>query len=442
MSDDEKQDKPLIMFSTSKREALNPAQGFRLLHRKLRNNYRVDLNKEGVNLEALSRANLHIFAGPREKFDEQECQAIHQYLRQGGSVLFLLSEGGEIRLGTNLNQLFDRWGIEVRPDAVVRTVFYKYYHPKEVCITNGVLNRGINRAAGKQPPGIQATDDVKKGFSIGNNVTSVAQAVQDSCLVYVYPYGASLNVNPPAVPILSSGFIAYPLQRPVAAVYEDYKGKGRAMVIGSLHMFHDDWIQKEENSKLQEVLFEYLLHSPKVELDAIESEHHDTAAHQHIPDVSALAERLRVCIEEKDRLPQDFTQMYADDMFRFDTSVIPEAVQLYDQLSVKHEPLTLIHPEFEVPLPALQPAVFGPTHREPPAPALDLFDLDAQFASVAIQLAQLTNKCSADDLDYFIRECGEVLGVTKQLPQSNRGDAKAILEQVFKEIIQFKKLNH
>ena len=29
----------------------------------------------------------------------------------------------------------------------------------------------------------------------------------------------------------------------------------------------------------------------------------------------------------------------------------------FDQLKVKHEPLTLITPQFETPLPALQPAV-------------------------------------------------------------------------------------
>jgi intraflagellar transport protein 52 len=38
--------------------------------------------------------------------------------------------------------------------------------------------------------------------------------------------------------------------------------------------------------------------------------------------------------------------------------VIPEAVALYDQLNVKHEQLSLIPPQFEVPLPPLRPAVF------------------------------------------------------------------------------------
>jgi hypothetical protein len=54
----------------------------------------------------------------------------------------------------------------------------------------------------------------------------------------------------------------------------------------------------------------------------------------------------------------------------------------YDALSVKHEPLSLIPPQFETPLPPLAPAVFPPAFREPPPPALDLFDLDEQVTSV------------------------------------------------------------
>ena len=51
--------------------------------------------------------------------------------------------------------------------------------------------------------------------------------------------------------------------------------------------------------------------------------------------------------------------------------------------------------------------------REPPAPALDQFDLDEHFATPQLRLAQLANKCSDEDLEYFVRESGEILGVRK-----------------------------
>merc|ERR1719188_1621208 len=101
--------------------------------------------------------------------------------------------------------------------------------------------------------------------------------------------------------------------------------------------------------------------------------------------------------------------MFDTRLFKFDTSLIPESIRLYQNLGVKHEPLTLIPPEFETPLPTLRAAVFPPVLKEPPPPALDLFDLDEQFASDKARLAQLTNKCADEDLDYYIQEAGGVL---------------------------------
>merc|ERR1711976_330074 len=136
----------------------------------------------------------------------------------------------------------------------------------------------------------------------------------------------------------------------------------------------------------------------------------------------------------------DFTQLFDETLFKFSMELVPEAIQLYKQLGVKHEPLTLIPPQFETPMPPLQPAVFPPVLREPPPPALDLFDLDEQFASERVRLAQLTNKCTDDDLDFYIRQAGEILSVTPKL-QEGRRSAKHILEYIFKELVGFKKMN-
>jgi intraflagellar transport protein 52 len=160
-------------------------------------------------------------------------------------------------------------------------------------------------------------------------------------------------------------------------------------------------------------------------------------------------------LQESEELPVDFTQLFDHQLFKYSTDVIPEAVALYDQLNVKHEQLSLIPPQFEValpplpaavflpmtassshyqhsctvpdhppspplqvPLPPLQPAVFMPMMRELAPPALDLFDLDAEFSSEKLLLAQLTNKCTDEDLDYYVRESGEVMGVSTLI----RGD--------------------
>eukprot|EP00667_Euglena_gracilis_P009286 EG_transcript_9433 len=440
--DEEKGGKPIILFNACKKEMYTAAQGYRQLNRKLKSTYKVDLNKDEVSIDSLKKASLVVFAGPREKFSEQELAAIKEYLAGGGSVLLMLASGGDPRFNTNLNALLEEWGITFNGDSVVRTVYYKYFHPKEVCITNGIVNRELNRAAGKNIPGSYILN-ASQGLSASQQTALLAQqSSQSSSLTFVYPYGCSLNVQKPSIPILSSGYIAYPLNRPVGAVHEYKGGAGRVMVIGSCHMFEDAWLDKEENAKLQEVLFDWLMRSPKVKLNQIDAEDPEINDYHYLPDTHALAERLRVCVEEREELPRDFTAMFDLTMFKFDTNLIPEAVELYKKLGVKHEALSLIHPQFETPLPPLYPSVFPPTHREPPPPALDLFDLDEHFATEKARLAYLTNKCENDDLEYYICEAGEALGVTKKLKKDQADNAKAILEYIFKQIVQFKKLNH
>ena len=48
-------------------------------------------------------------------------------------------------------------------------------------------------------------------------------------------------------------------------------GRGKVVVLGSAHMFHDHYIDKEENSKLQDVIFRWLT-SDDITLNAIDAE--------------------------------------------------------------------------------------------------------------------------------------------------------------------------
>ena len=53
-----------------------------------------------------------------------------------------------------------------------------------------------------------------------------------------------------------------------------------------------------------------------------------------------------------------------------------------------------------------------------------------------IKMAQLTNKCNDEDIEYYVRECGDILGVTQNV--ENPDDPKAILHYIFQEIIKYK----
>jgi len=90
-------------------------------------------------------------------------------------------------------------------------------------------------------------------------------------------------------------------------------------------------------------------------------------------------------------------------------------------------------------MPQLQAAVFLPCIKDLPPPSLDLYDLDEQFASEKIKMAQLTNTCTDDDLEYYIKECGDILGVSANI--QNPDDPKAILHYIFQEIDKYKRQN-
>lgn len=87
-------------------------------------------------------------------------------------------------------------------------------------------------------------------------------------------------------------------------------------------------------------------------------------------------------------------------------------------------------------MPDLQAAVFPPALKELPPPNLDLYDLDESFASEKVKLAQLTNKCTDDDIEYYVKEVGDILGVSQHI--GNPDDPKAVLHYIFQEIVKFK----
>ncbi|KAL7752326.1 hypothetical protein RI367_002372 [Sorochytrium milnesiophthora] len=427
---------PLVLFDVHKKEVMTPTNNLKLLQKRLKHNFKIGVNKEELSLNRVFEAALIVFAGPREKFTAAEARcgfqwypfaALKSYLEIGGSVLYLTAEGGEAQSNTNFNYLLEEYGMSVNSDAVTRTSYFKYFHPKEVLVTNGVLNRELNRAAGKK-----WSEDKTVNLPEPNKTNP-------SSLTFVYPFGATLNVQKPSIPILSSGSVSYPMNQPIAAVYPHPNGKGKLAVIGSVEIISDAYLEKEENSKIIDIIAQWLT-SDRIQWNSTDANEPDVSDYHYLPDTTKLSQVLRSCLQESEELPKDFTTLFDHALFKFDLTLVPQAIRLYDELRLKHEPLALIQPQFETPLPPLQPAVFPPIVREIQPPPLELFDLDDHFASPQVKLAQLTNKCTDDDLEYYIREAGEVLGVTERLPEDKR-DAKNVLHYVFTRIASWKKLN-
>jgi intraflagellar transport protein 52 len=91
--DDDK--KYVVLFDTSKKEMLNPNQGYKKIVQKLKSRYKCDINKSELQLKKMRDCNLLLLGGPRMPFNANELQQIRQYIEEGGRCMIMMNEGGE-----------------------------------------------------------------------------------------------------------------------------------------------------------------------------------------------------------------------------------------------------------------------------------------------------------------------------------------------------------
>lgn len=421
-------DLPLVIFDGSKSSPFTLNDGLKAFNRRLKTQFKVKTNKEELSKEVIDGAKFLIIVAPQSDYDKSEQRVFRDFLASGGSILLLGSEGSS----STLSSLTADFGITFEEDQVVRTVYYKdYFHPKEAFINDAVTVPTVVEASGKAAGKSSEATFLDKGLSL------------------IFPHGTTMHIQRPSLPLISSRSICFPANRPLAAVYRhpttavrapQQSAAGVLVAIASSRIFHDNYLAKEDNTAFLTAVIKILLNEVKVEINPADDELIDQGVKPEIADMESLSLRLKSCLQESEELPADFTTLFDHKMFKFDTSLIPEAVALYNKLNVKHEQLSLIPPQFEVPLPPLQPAVFMPYLREPAPPALDLFDLDQEFATEKLRIDQLTNKCTDKDLEYFVKEAGEILGVNSQLVEGKQS-AKHVLEFIFKEVVNYKKMD-
>lgn len=241
-----------ILFDLSKKEICDPNEYKKLL-RRLKQTYTVAVSKEDITFAHIKDYQLVILGGPREPLRKEEFEDLLKYIRSGGSVFVMLAEGGEAKNGTNVNYLIEQFGISINNDSLVRSSYYKYLHPKEVFISNGILNKEIVRAARGFQKSAAKKDMDDKTKSLAKKMLELKDDVKhdNAGLNFVYPYGATLNVQKPAFPLLSSGPISYPMNRPLCATYVNAENKKAKMVVaGSVRMFDDEFLDKEDNAKI------------------------------------------------------------------------------------------------------------------------------------------------------------------------------------------------
>ena len=392
------------------------------------------LLKKEFKLEKIRNASLFVIGEPKALFTPDEINILKQYLESGGNLLIIEGEQGDAKNNTNLNEFLKEYGLQFHGDSVVRTSFYKYFHPKQCLIDTLTVHPGFLRT-------IKSIKKTKKIDLIGDEMGKDDDDDDDCPLKILYPFGQSIDIDPKKQNIstlFTSGKIAFPMNRPLCAVTTSKSTKGKLCVLGSINFLDNSYIDKEENMKVIDGLIKWLLGMNNADI-INPSKSVKINDYIYIPNIISISDKVKSCLDEAKEPPSNFNDLFDMNMFKIDNDLVPESIELYDKLHVKHEILGIIPPQFETPLPPLQLAVFDPIIKDFPVPNLELFDLDEQFASEKIKLAQTTNKCSDEDLEFYILECADILGISGKI--DNKNDPKAVLAYVVKSLINFKKLN-
>jgi intraflagellar transport protein 52 len=377
---------------------------------------------------------LFVIGQPKALFTPEEINILKQYLEEGGNLLIIEGEQGDTKNSTNLNDLIKDYGITFRGDSVVRTAFYKYFHPKQCFIDTLTVHPGFLRT-------IKNIKKTKKIDLMGDDELGQNDDDDDCPLKIVYPFGQSIDIDQKKSNIsalFTSGKIAFPMNRPLCVVTTSKSTKGRLCVFGSINFFDNSYIDKEENLKVVDGIIKWLLGMNNADI-IHPSKSVKVNDYIYIPNIISISDKVKSCLDEAKEPPANFNDLYDMNIYKIDNDLVPESIELYDKLHVKHEILGIIPPQFETPLPPLQLAVFDPIIKDFPVPNLELFDLDEQFASEKIKLAQTTNKCTDEDLEYYILQCADILGISGKI--DNKNDPKAVIAYVMKSLINFKKLN-
>lgn len=477
-----------ILVDHSKQCDLSNVNQYRTFYRRLQSLYRVEIDKEcELHLDRLQDISLVILSCAKKSFDSHELRSLCNYVENGGNLLILGTEGtdqDDSKLKqSNINKLLHKFGMQLNYDSLIRMAYSEsYFHPKEAKIENCIVNSTMRESLNNSP--LSKMRD-KKSKHRGVDIES------DNYYI-VYPFGCTLGITSEnVIPLISSLEFCFPKQQTLAALCEKHKGStngGSVIVWGAVKSFDDFYINKEDNLCILLSMIQYLTSKDKntpscswllnernkgkisklkqndnffnIDNDDYKFNEHDendmnlgnmhhhsgsgkkkiyNEKHIEIPNIAAIADTVQSCLEFPEEL-KPFDELFNFKQFGFSNWLYKDVVtDLYPKLNVEISPheedsnnLTLIKPQFEVPLPPLQPAVFLPTFLEPMPPKLELFDIDNELQSTEMRLVNFFNKINGNkgkddstedskdkDLEIYVQGCAEILGIVDKVNKND-----------------------
>ena len=110
------------------------------------------------------------------------------------------------------------------------------------------------------------------------------------------------------------------------ALYQHPTGGGKLAVLGSSAMMSDAYIDKEDNSRVKDVIMTFLT-SDDMKLNKIDAEDPEVSDYTMIPDTGRLSELPRVCLQESEEIPPDYTRLFNTRLFSISTAAVPRGLK-------------------------------------------------------------------------------------------------------------------
>ncbi|CDI86810.1 Intraflagellar transport protein 52-like, related [Eimeria praecox] len=295
-------------------------------------------------------------------------------VRQVRSILVL---GGSNSSSSNVNFLLEEMGLSLAADSVVSAVpptpqqqQRGVYHPREVLLQQDQLvGEKIQQEMQRQQQQQQS------GSSNGSDCTGG---------VFVYPYGSTVYVQAPAVPLLCSSNYCSPSQRPLIGAAAA-AGGGVLIAAGSSKLLQDPYLNLYSNTELVRLLLQLLL--GRVSLDQLQPTTGEVTAaiskYTRQIDTEVLSLLPQPCLEAPPDVPREFRLLHQQQSFALQPRLLLRLQQLLQQINTNSigTPLELIKPKLLQPFPPLRPALHPPIAPSFPVPSLPLVDLDSLMMS-------------------------------------------------------------
>lgn len=264
-------------------------------------------------------------------------------------------------------------------------------HPKETLIEDGVVSKEFLSFLNREEHDPH-TQPIIPDLGLDLGLTQKDQ--QNKAIEgfqFLYPFGCSISVlkpeankkskNSKTIPLLTTGTLNFPVRETVFALHHNSSTKGRLLLSGAFKLFTNEYITKEENTKLIDIVFDIEGKILKSMNDFQIPVLQDFSTRTTVPCIEKMSNNLKCAFECNPDLSSNIFSLFENNLFKVHFDLQREAVELHKRLNIERKNLTLISPVFETPMLGLTPAVFPPILVDIDTPGLELYDLDDEFAN-------------------------------------------------------------